>query len=146
MKQWGTHAPQSESSVCSPRPEKSPRAAMKTQNEKQIHFKNKESDGEEVQLPLVKTGTYGRWWLTSSFLERLNLSLSRLGKASIFSEEILEYHPSCQNQIFDSLKREKISSYLLKDCRWKIFKNQAVGLGGRFFKEWSLSGPILYSV
>ena len=63
---------------------------MKTQNEKQIHFKNKESDGEKVQLPLVKTGTYDRWWLTSSFLERLNLSLSRLGKASIFSEEILE--------------------------------------------------------
>lgn len=105
---------------------------MKTQNKKQIHFKNKESDGEEVQLPLVKIGIYGRWWLTS-FLERLNLSLSRLGKASIFSEEILEYHPSCQNQIFDSLKREKKSSYLLKNCKWKTFKNQAVGLGCRFF-------------
>ena len=53
-------------------------------------------------------------------MERLNLSLSRLGKASIFSEEILEYHPSDWNQIYDSLKREKIS-FLLKDCLWKIF-------------------------
>ena len=74
-----------------------------------------------MQLPLFKIGTYGRWWLISSFLERLNLSLSRLGKASIFSEEILEYHPSDWNQIYDSLKREKISSFLLKDCIWKIF-------------------------
>lgn len=60
---------------------------------------------------LLRSGLWRTLWLLAthfSFLEKLNLSLSELGKTAMFYKGFLENFPYYRNQIFDYLKRANI--------------------------------------
>lgn len=50
-----------------------------------------------------------------SSLEKLNLSLFKLGKTGVFYEGFQETAPYCRNQIFDYLERVKFKKFLKKN-------------------------------
>lgn len=84
------------------------------------------------------SGPWSSLWLMVahfSSLEKLNLSLSKLGKTGVFYEGFQETAPYCRHQIFDYLERVKLKKkflmllYLLKDSKWKIFRTLIYGFG-----------------